>query len=71
VTGRVASKPAALRWAAHALDPTWQPLLRQTEEDRTRGLDFTDPPRPGSVEASLAFASYAHDWATRHQSHIE
>jgi hypothetical protein len=66
VTGRVSSKPAALRWAAATLDSAWHPLIRQTLQDRTRGLDVTDPPRPGSVESSLAFASYAHEWATGH-----
>lgn len=64
--GRVASKPEALRWAARTLDPAWETLIRQTLEDRTRGFHVTDPPRQGSVESSLAFASYAHDWATHH-----
>lgn len=68
INGRVASKPEALRWAAGILDPTWRPLIVQTLEDRNRGLSFTDPPRRGSVESSLAFASYAREWATRHRS---
>jgi hypothetical protein len=61
--GSVASKPAALRWAARTLDPTWRTLVQQTLDDRPRGFVFTDPPRPGAVEASLAFASYAEEWA--------
>ncbi len=65
--GRVASKPEALRWAARTLDPTWQTLIWQTLDDRSLGLVFTDPPRPGSVDSSLAFASYVHEWATRHR----
>ena len=67
MNGRVASKPEALRWAARTLDPTWHALIRQTLEDRTQGLLLTDPPRQCSVESSLAFASYAHEWATHHR----
>ncbi|MDQ2750756.1 MAG: DUF4111 domain-containing protein [Actinomycetota bacterium] len=66
VNASVASKPAALRWAARTLDPRWRRLLQQTLDDRTRGFGLTDPPRPGSLDASLAFGSYAHEWAVRH-----
>jgi hypothetical protein len=58
-SGRVASKPAALRWARASLDPRWRPLLSQVLHDRDRGLDFTDPPRPGSIDSTLDFAAYA------------
>jgi hypothetical protein len=67
MTGSVAAKPDALRWAARTLDPAWHALIQQTLDDRSRGFVVTDPPRPGSVESSLAFASYAQDWATRHR----
>ena len=60
--GTVASKHAALEWAADTLDPHWRPLLLEVRDDRVRGFDRTDPPRPGAVEASLAFASYAEAW---------
>jgi hypothetical protein len=63
VTGEVASKRAATLWAADRLDPRWRLLLRQAVEDRTRGFDRDDPPRPGQAEQSRAFAAYARDWA--------
>ena len=59
VTGRVASKPAALRWAADTLDPEWRPLLAQVAEDRLTPWRPVDPPRPGSMERALEFAAYA------------
>jgi hypothetical protein len=58
-TGRVTSKPTALRWAMDNLDPQWLPLLTQVLDDRDRGTDFSDRSRPGSVKASLSFARYA------------
>jgi Domain of unknown function (DUF4111) len=64
-TGRVASKPRALRWAMSVLDPRWRPLLTQVLDDRSRGLDFTDPPRPGSIESTVDFAAYAVSLAER------
>ena len=59
VTGRVASKPAALRWAHDNLDPAWRPLLAQVAEDRLTPWRPVDPPRPGSMERAYAFAAYA------------
>ncbi|MFB7109717.1 aminoglycoside adenylyltransferase domain-containing protein [Streptomyces sp. NPDC056291] len=56
-TGR-ASKRAALLWAADHLDLRWSGLIRQVLDDRRLGLDFNDPPRPGSVERTVAFAEY-------------
>lgn len=58
-TARVASKRASLEWARENLDPAWRPLLTQVMEDRRRGWDPADPPRPGSIEAMNAFAAYA------------
>ncbi|HWL37791.1 MAG TPA: aminoglycoside adenylyltransferase domain-containing protein [Frankiaceae bacterium] len=62
VTGRVASKPEALRWAYDTLDPVWRPLLAQVMADRLTPWLPVDPPRPGSMERSLAFAAYAGSW---------
>lgn len=57
-TGGVASKPAALDWALTRFDPRWRPLLEQVRDDRPRGADELDPPRPGTLDRSIAFASY-------------
>ncbi|MDF3147553.1 MULTISPECIES: aminoglycoside adenylyltransferase domain-containing protein [unclassified Streptomyces] len=62
-TGQVASKRGALEWARDHLDPMWHPLLDQVIEDRVRGLDPADPPRPGSIDAMYAFAAYAKAFA--------
>lgn len=56
-TGEVASKPASLEWAKHALSPAWHDLIQQVFDDRQ--LAWNDPPRTGSVEATIAFAEYA------------
>ncbi|HSU03536.1 MAG TPA: aminoglycoside adenylyltransferase domain-containing protein [Nocardioides sp.] len=58
-TAQVASKRDALRWAMMHGDPRWRPLLQQVQADRDRGFDPDDVPRPGSLEAARAFASYA------------
>lgn len=55
--GEVASKPVALAWARDALDADWRTLIQQAIEDRP--LPWDDPPRPGSIDATLAFADYA------------
>lgn len=62
VTGRVASKPDALRWAEDTLDPVWRPLLRQVAGDRLSPWKPVDPPRPGSMERAYEFAAYAEAW---------
>ncbi|WLW55389.1 aminoglycoside adenylyltransferase domain-containing protein [Streptomyces sp. YU58] len=62
-TGEVASKRGALEWARATLDPAWRPLLTQVIEDRERGWDPADPPRPGSMEAMYAFAAYVESLA--------
>jgi hypothetical protein len=58
-TAEVASKHGALEWARDNLDPRWRPLLTQVIQDRALGWDPTDPPRPGSLEATYEFAVYA------------
>jgi predicted nucleotidyltransferase len=55
--GEVASKPQALAWALDELDSKWRPLIEQVRDDRH--LPWNDPPRPGSVDATLEFAEYA------------
>jgi hypothetical protein len=62
-TGQVASKRGALEWAYRNLEPTWRPLLTQVMDDRERGWDPDDPPRPGSLDATYAFAVYAESFA--------
>ena len=56
-TGEIASKQKALEWAKSALPKRWHDLIQQTIDDRP--LPWNDPPRPGSVEATIAFAEYA------------
>lgn len=58
-TARVTTKRGALEWALDNLDPRWRPLLTQVIEDRVRGWDPADPPRPGSLDATYEFAAYA------------
>lgn len=60
-TGAISSKRAALLWARETLDPRWAPLLSQVLEDRP--LPWDDPPRPGSVAATLEFGRYAEELA--------
>jgi hypothetical protein len=62
-TGEVTSKPASLEWAARALSQRWHDLIRQVLDDRARGWDPADAPRPGSVEATIAFGEYAKERA--------
>jgi hypothetical protein len=64
-SGEIASKPAALAWALEELDPEWRELIEQVSEDRA--LPWNDPPRPGSVERTIAFAEYARALANREQ----
>ncbi|WP_433273721.1 aminoglycoside adenylyltransferase domain-containing protein [Actinosynnema sp. CS-041913] len=59
VTARVAAKRDALEWAMEHLAPSWRPLLVQVLGDRALGWDPAQPPRPGSLEATYAFAAYA------------
>lgn len=62
-TGGVASKPAALEWGLASLGQEWGGLIRQAIDDRP--LPWNDPPRPGSVEQTMAFAEYARALANR------
>ena len=56
--GRVASKKASLLWANGHVDPQWSTLIQQALDDRGLGWDPHEPPRPGSVEQTLAFVEY-------------
>ena len=56
-TGDMTSKPGSLRWAKTALDPQWNGLIEQVLDDRAE--PWNDPPRPGSVDATIAFTEYA------------
>lgn len=62
-TGEVATKRGALEWAREQLDSIWRPLFTQVIEDRPRGFDPTDPPRPGSIDAMREFVAYAESFA--------
>lgn len=62
-TAEVTSKRKALDWALTRLDPTWERLLRQVLEDRQLGFAADQRPRPGAVEQSLAFVTYAQELA--------
>jgi hypothetical protein len=62
-SGEVTSKRAGLEWAQDNLPPRWHPLLQQVLEDRTLGWDPHDPPREGSVQATIALLEYAKDRA--------
>ena len=66
-TGQVASKPASLEWAIDALDPAWRDLIQHVIEDRPR--KWNDPPRRGSVEATIAFAEYSKQRAAKSVTH--
>jgi hypothetical protein len=56
--GRVTSKKAALLWANGHVDPQWSTLIQQVLDDRRLGWDPQQPPRPGSVELTLALVEY-------------
>lgn len=57
-TGEVESKRGALLWGLKMLDQRWHPLIEQVLEDRALGWDADTAPRPGSMEATRAFADY-------------
>jgi hypothetical protein len=54
--GEVISKPQALAWATRTMPAEWRDLIAHVREDRF--VQWNDPPRPGSVERSLAFVAY-------------
>jgi hypothetical protein len=62
-TGEVASKRAGLEWAKRNLPSEWRDLLQQVLDDRALGWVPDDPPREGSVQATLALLAYAKDRA--------
>ena len=62
-TGEVTSKRASLEWAKQELSPAWYGLIEQALADRA--VPWDDPPRPGSVEATTAFAEYVKECAAR------
>jgi protein-tyrosine-phosphatase len=64
-TGKVASKPGALRWGKRTLPVEWHGLIQQVLDDRALGWRPDEEPRPGSVEATLALAEYAKRRAER------
>ncbi|MFG1925921.1 aminoglycoside adenylyltransferase domain-containing protein [Cryptosporangium sp. NPDC048952] len=68
-TAEVTSKRGALEWALEHLDPRWRPLLAQVKEDRALGWDPDARPRPGSLDAAYAFASYAESYGVRGTGH--
>ena len=57
-TAEVTSKGGALDWASEHLDAHWRPLLNQVRQDRARGWDPDEPPRPGSLDQARAFGKY-------------
>jgi hypothetical protein len=67
-TAQVASKHSALEWAQRTLDPHWRPLLGQVRDDRGRGWDPSERPRPGTAAEARAFAAYAVDWAAQRRA---
>lgn len=58
-TGELASKRTSLLWGAEHLDAEWRDLILQSLEDRSLGWGAGQPPRPGTVDATIAFADYA------------
>ena len=54
--GEVISKRRALEWALVTTPAEWRDLIEQVLEDRF--VTWNDPPRPRSVELSLAFVDY-------------
>ena len=59
--GEVISKQAALEWATEVMSAEWRELIDQVRQDRY--IQWNDPPRPGSVERSLAFVEYVQERA--------
>lgn len=59
--GQVVSKPHALEWAAEAMPAEWRDLIDQVRDDRF--VRWNDPPRPGSVDRTLAFVGYVQERA--------
>ena len=61
--GDVISKQDALDWGTEAMADEWRGLIDQVRQDRF--VQWNDPPRPGSVERTLAFVEYVQERARR------
>ena len=59
--GEVISKQDALDWATSTMPGEWRDLIDQVRQDRF--VRWNGPPRPGSVERTLAFIEYVQDRA--------
>jgi hypothetical protein len=59
--GEVISKQDALGWGAAAMPTRWRDLIEQVRSDRL--VPWDGPPRPGSVEPTLAFVEYVQERA--------
>jgi predicted nucleotidyltransferase len=59
--GEVISKQDALDWGVAAIPAKWRELIEQVRSDRF--VPWNDPPRPGSVERTLAFVEYVQERA--------
>ena len=51
----------ALKWAAETLPLEWRDLIEQVRQDRF--VQWNEPPRPGSVERTLAFLDHVQERA--------
>lgn len=70
-TGRVASKPASVRWGQQALDPQWSDLLQRAWEERPNpSLKIRTAADPAEVERTLAFLRYALSYAESRSAHL-
>ncbi|WP_022871568.1 aminoglycoside adenylyltransferase domain-containing protein [Yaniella halotolerans] len=63
MTGKVASKAAAIQWARSVLDSVWLPLLTQVAEDRATPWKPVDPPLPGNMQRAYEYAAYVEKFA--------
>ena len=57
------SKQDALDWGSEAMADEWRSLIEQVRQDRF--VQWNDPPRPGSVERTLAFVEHVQERARR------
>ncbi len=70
VTGRIPSKPEALRWALVELGPRWAPLIEDAWRQRSEyprgrgapGVHAAMHPSDSAVAETLAFVRFALDW---------
>ena len=59
--GEVISKQDALDWATEAMPAEWRGLIDQVRQDRF--VRWNDPPRPRSVERTIAFVEHVQERA--------